>query len=190
MDESRKTQLFVELYTIALRTAYNNPWLQAPRVGSEKWKQLEAARKIVEEMKGEYGDYIRVQFAALKRVGAVPSPSHMVSTKAVDRYMIHQKMKNKYHHREYSIDGNEFVVHSTQKRYPVSQADASIYDDSEANYAHYISKEENLPKDIQKAWEAVEYAIAKLRYKDKTPTDALLRLRSRLQEINNGNTKR
>ena len=182
MDETRRTQLFVELYTIALRVACNNQWLKEPKQGSEKWKQLDAARKIVEEMNGEVGDYIRVQFSALKRVGAVPSPSHMVSKRAVDRYMIHQKMKNKYHYATYSVEGEEFVVHSTQRRYPMSQADAPLQQDSDANYAHYLAKEDKIPERTKEALEAVEYAIAKLRYKDKTPTDALLRLQRRLNE--------
>jgi len=182
MDNLRRTRIFVELYTTALKASTKNQWLSMPKEGGEKWKMLEAARATVDELGGDYADFIRVQFAALQKFGQVPSPSHLCSKNAIQRYTVFQKMKNKYHHKTYSVEGDEFVVHSTGKRYPISQADLPIQKDPTANYAQYLATTGELPVDRPEAILSVEYAIAKLKYKDKVPTDSMVRILRRLKE--------
>jgi hypothetical protein len=179
MNEAGRTKAFVDLYTTALKAATKNPWLQSPKEGSEKWQQLDAARELVDEMKGDYGDFIRVQFAALKTFRTVPSPKHLISEKAAQRYTIHQKLKNRYNFPSYHIDGKELVVVNTGRRYPLVQVDAPTRDDPEANYAHYIART-NESGDPKKDLEALEYALVKLRYKEKIPPEPLLR---KLREV-------
>lgn len=182
LSEDRRTEIFADLYTTALRAATKNPWLRPPKVGSEKWNQLEAARKMVEEMGGEYGDFIRVQFAAMQKFRTVPAPHHLCSKNAIQRYSIHQKMKNKYHHTAYSVEGDEFIVNCSGKRYPLKQVDAPVQDDPVANYAHVLAREGLLPENKIEGIIALEYAIAKLRYKDKVPTDSMIRMLKKCKE--------
>ena len=182
LSEQRKTELFVDLYITALRAAYKNQWLQPPKGDSEKWKQLEAARKIVDEMDGSYGDFIRCQFAAMRKFKLVPAPHHLSSRNAVQRYMVHQKMKNLHHYSTYSVEGDDLIVHATMKHYPLEQADLPTKEDPEANYAHHISNTDCASGDTTKDIESIEYAIAKLKYKDRIPTEALLRKLKQLKE--------
>jgi len=186
VDPKLKTKLFIDMYMVSLKLAAKNPWLKPPKEGSPKWEKLDTARKIVEEVGGEYRDFIRVQFTSMQRIGRFPSPGHMCNKHAIDRYIIHQKMKNKYHKKTYSIDGEDFIVHATSKRYPIKQADLPIQQDPVANFAQDMARSGVTPKDRGKALEDLEYAIAKLQYKDKVPTDSMLRMLNRLKEESNG----
>lgn len=182
MSEARKTDLFIEMYMAALRSATKNPYLQEPKMGSEKYNQLDAARKVVDEMEGDWGDFIRCQFAAMRRLKLIPSSHHMCSPKAIQRYIVHQKMKNRYHRKEYSLEGNYFTVHATGKQYEIKQVDLPTQEDPMANYAHHLANSDEMPPNGEYALECLEYAIAKLRYKDKIPTEALMRRLRQLKE--------
>jgi hypothetical protein len=177
IDEKRRTELFVQLYTDALRALTKNDFLQEPKEGSEKWLQLEAARKLVDDMGGEYGDYIMCQFEACQHVKVVCKPHHLCSTKAVERYLRFQKKKNKYHKQSYSVDGDYLIVQATNRTYPLSQVDLGVKDDPDANHAQYIVSNDLKidEKDRPKAIEEIEYLICKLRYKEKHPTEPMVR---------------
>lgn len=185
LSEDKKTEIFVDLYIAALRDLCNNKFIQPPKHGSERWQQLEAARKLVDEMQGEYGDFIRCQFNALSRIKVVPQPYHLSSTRAVERYLIYQKMKNKYYKQGYCIEGDKMIVYTTRREYPISQVNLPSVDDPDATYAFYIANNDTKLKDEDKqhAIETLEYTIAKLRYKNKVPTEPLLR---KLKELRVG----
>jgi hypothetical protein len=183
MEEKRRTELFVQLYTEALRVLVKNEYIQEPKEGSEKWLQLEAARKLVDDMKGDYGDYVRVQFQACQHVHVVCKPHHLCSTKAVERYLRFQRMKNRYNAPTYSVDGEYLIVNATNKRYPLSQVDLGTKDDPEANFASWCVSNDAAPTDIGKEIECLEYLLVKLQYKEKVPTEPMLRRLKLLREM-------
>jgi hypothetical protein len=184
--EENKTKWFVELYITALRKACNNIYLKPPKEKSKDWEILEGIRKEIDKIGGDYMDFINLQFSIFKRLGFPPKPKHLISQNAINRYKIHQKLKNRYHYKEYSVDGDYLLVHQTNKRYPISQVNLPSYSDPDANFAfaladegiHGMSKE-----DKEKVREVVIYTIIKLQYKGHRPTEKLLKL---YKEVQNG----
>jgi len=183
-----QTRIFVFLYMAALRSLIKKP-IKDPELDSPRWQELDKARRLVDEIGGDYADYIRVQFEAFRyaRLGAYPKPEHLSSAKAIERYKGWQRRSNKYNGRTYTMDGDNFIVNSTGKSYPISILSLSSAEDSVASYAinathrlNWIGIEEPI---IEEEYNAVEYLCAKLEYKRKEPTMTLLRTRDDLRKI-------
>lgn len=136
---------------------------------------------MVDEVQGEYGDFIRTQFSVLKKIKIVPAPYNMCTPKALERYAVFQKMKNKYIKPTYYVEGDYLTVASTGKRYELKQVDSPIHQDPDASYAQYISSMGIIPTDRTRAIEALEYAMSKLAYKDKVPTESMIRAIKRIK---------
>ncbi len=180
----QKTDYFIELYTTAKRVFYNIPFIKAPEFGSKDYLTLDEVRKKIDDLSGDYADFIRCQMYAFKVIHIFPKPHHLNTEKAFARYKRHQAMKRIYRTPIYTIDGDTFTVVLTWKSYPMSQVQASISNDSTANYATYTSRMrdlDNVPLEGT-LFDAVEYTLAKLDYLKKQPTESLLRLQSRLKK--------
>ena len=177
LSEERKTELFVQLFMEALKAATKNAFLQSPKVGSEKWLELEKARKLVDQMDGDMGDFIRCQFRALQHFKTIPQPHHLSSTKAVERYLIHQKMKRSYRREKYSIEGENVTVYATGKVYPIRQLDSSNEQDPDAAWAIHVTANNPklLPTEEDGAAEALEYLVVKYEYKGRTVPENVIR---------------
>lgn len=181
MNDHRKTQIFIDMYVSAKKAATQNPHFKAPKEGSKEWNYLDRARQMVDQVEGEYGDFIRTQFSVLAKIKVIPAPHNMCTPKALERYAIYKKMKNKYIAPAYTIEGEYFTVVATGRRYPLSQVDLPIHQDPDASFGQYVADMGVVPVDKDRAIIAIEYAMAKLAYKDKVPTEKLIRARKRLK---------
>ncbi len=165
-------EYFVDLYTSALQGFYNNPYLKPPKIGSERYNNLIKAREIVDQIEGEYSDFILYQFNVFKQFRTAPKPENLITEKAIRRYVGHQKLKNLYNTKEYFLNGDSFTVKKTRITYSFSQVLASASQDSVANYAYSIPKMETHEgvSDTQKDRIRISlaYLEAKLKY-HKTP---------------------
>ena len=183
--EEWKTQFFIDLYMYALRIAANNIFLKAPKEGSKRWIALNTARQLVDEMGGDYDDFIRLQFTIFKRLGFPPKPEQLITQNAINRYKIHQKLKNRVHYKEYSVDGDYFIVHKTNRRYPLSQVNLPSTSDPDANFAFALSEGEGIrhlsEKEQSEAKASVIYAVQKLCYKGRHIPERLLKLYEEVQ---------
>jgi hypothetical protein len=169
MNNEEKTRYFIDLYMIALRAFYNNDFLRPPTPTSERFSQLDRARIIVDEVGGEYGEYIRLQFETYKKFRTAPTPAHMISLNAIKRYRAWQKKYNKFNTKEYTTNGDSFVVSKTRKTYPMAQVLLPVSQDTDALTAFSILEVEDyegLPEATRDKYaEALYYLEAKLRYK-------------------------
>ena len=184
LTDEQRTEYFIELYMHALRAAYKNPFLRPPNPNSERWKNLDKARWIVDQLCGEYSDYILTQFRAFKKLKFAPKPEHLVTDKAIARFKMFQKMKNRYFYPEFALEGNELIVRATSKRYSLTQVELPATQDSLSNYALSLASNETLPnlseEGKQRAIEALEYTICKFLFKKKPLPKGI---KERLEEL-------
>ena len=188
------TRQFIELYMSALRNVVHKP-IPTPKIGSKRYLALERAREVVDSLRGDYADYIRVQFEAYRYMSAsaYPKPEHLYSVKAIQRYEGWRRLKNKYLEAGYTVDGDYLIVNSTYKTYPLLQVISDTSSDSVASFAQVACKqvlektpEELLrlpPESIKEMYEAVEYLFAKLAYKQKKATNTLMEGRRLISEL-------
>lgn len=171
LTDEQRTEYFIELYMHALRAVYKNPFLKCPRFKSERWKNLDKARWIVDQLCGEYSDYILTQFRAFKKLKFAPKPEHLITNAAIARFKIFQKMKNRYFYPEFALQGNELIVKANNQRYSLTQVELPATQDSLSNYAMSLASNETLPnfseEGKQRAIEALEYTICKFLFKKK-----------------------
>jgi len=135
---------FIRCYMEALRSASGQPHLRYPKKGSKRWDQLVRAKEIVDRVGGEYTDFIHVQFQAFRGMGFAPKPEHLITKKAVDRYLLHLGRK-KYHNADlYLLDGEDFMVKDTGKFYPTRQVRLPEGKDPTALHAKLFAKTDNI----------------------------------------------
>jgi hypothetical protein len=187
------TAYFIEFYMAALRAARGNKFLRSPKPDGERWKDLDKARQIVDDLEGDYSDYINVQFSAFRKLGFPPQPHQLLTDKAIMRYKTFQRMKNKFRTPDYKVDGNIFIVNETGKEYNISQANLGSSNDPIALYTFSLSSDPTQLDDLnvkglKEAFEGVAYTICKLKYKSKMVGDRLLRLYKDLKERTQGGT--
>jgi hypothetical protein len=166
--EKERTQYFIQLYIFQLRIFYKNNFLREPNPISERYTQLDKARQIVDDLGGEYSDYITFQFKAFRNIRIAPQPYHLISAGAVKRYAAHQRLANIYNTEEYSVRGDYFIVSKTRKGYPLSQILLPVSQDTIALRAYdllALSSREDL--------DSFYYLEAKLKYKGAIIPDKL-----------------
>lgn len=170
------TELFIALYTAGKCIYYNNDWVAEPKRGSNDYEFLDKARKIVDELGGNYAEFLQCQFKAFKYYRRFPLPAMLSTGKAIKRYKAYLSRRRKETTPLYSIDGDGFVVSRTQLLYPLSQARSSLREDPVATYASYLYQ--NVPAlpttDRKEAVNALEYYLAKLASKGKQPPNGLI----------------
>jgi len=154
-------------YLSKVRGIKKNPWLQIKKEDEPLFDDL---AKILDAKQMDYMDYIAFHFDNPDKF--MPAGKYICSTRAVQRYEIHQKMKNKYVNDDYSIDGEDFYVNKTFKKYELKQVKDGTAQDPDAHFALTMSSSGN-PENSE-LWEAAEYALCKFLYKDKTPPTELM----------------
>lgn len=182
MTEKEKTNYFIELYIVALRAYCNNWFLKEPNPNSERYKQLDMARKIVDELRGEYADYINLQFQIFRKLKIAPKPHHLISIGAVRRYKSHQKKYNIYDMEDYTTNGDFLTIKKTRKIYSISQILLPTNQDTLALHAYNLSKMEtweDLSKD-EKNRDAIIYLIIKLKYKEAIIPESIKEIAKKL----------
>ncbi len=159
---------------------YNNEYLRPPKVGSERYNNLIKAREIVDQIEGEYSDYILFQFKVYKSFKTAPKPENLITEKAVRRYAGHQRLKNLYNTKEYFLNGDIFTVRRTRKTYPFEQVMLSTSQDAVANYAYLVLEmkiDESLSEEkLNRIKDALAYLEAKLIYKRSPIPDSIKKL--------------
>ena len=180
------------MYMSALKAVCKNPFLKSPAVGSKKYEQLDQARQVVDDLGGDYSDYIHVQFQAFRGMKGIsaPKPEHLISKGAIERYKVFQMRKNRYTKEAYSIDGDVFIVTATGKRYPFWRVELSSNEDMDSIRVLLLVQSSSYKKmnreELIKALEDIEYFLAKLKYKGKMPTNSLIEARDEIKELVKG----
>ena len=185
--EINADEYFIDLYMMALRGFYKNNFLKYPKVGSDRYNNLVKARKIVDDMNGEYSDFIQFQFMVYSKFRIVPKPESLITEKSIRRYIAHQKLKNIYNTKEYFLKGDNFIVKKTNILYPFSQILSSTSQDSLASYAYSVSKMET-DKEISEAQKdrirvSLSYLEAKLKYHRAVIPESIQELINKFTEV-------
>lgn len=184
MTEEEKTQYFIDLYMAALRGFYHNDFLKDPNPISDRYKQLEQARRIVDDLGGEYAEYINVQFAAFRRFRTAPKPPHLILEGAIKRYKAYQRKNNIFYTKEYRTYGDYLEVSKTRKVYPLSQVLLPVSQDTTALMAYSLVKDKIKEgvRITEGNGESIYYLEAKLKYKGVEVPDAIKEILSLLKE--------
>src|SRR4030067_1199552 len=154
-----------KLYMFALRKVRGNELLKAKASDGQDFKLL---KDILEMRDINPLDYIQYHFRDIARF--VPSAKYITSSKAIESFLVHQKLKNKYLTDDYAIDGENFYVNKTYKNYPLSQVKMGAVQDLASNHALYLAEkysEEGYVDVDKNLWEEVEYTYCKFKYKNK-----------------------
>ena len=172
-----KTDRFIGLWLAAKKLFFKNQWLQPPKPGSRDYEKLDKARKVADELGGNYPEYIQVQVDAFRYYHKFPLPSMVGTDRAIKRYKSFLLRHRKSYTSLYTLDGDTFIVANTGVSYPMAQVESTLSEDSVASYASHISN--SLPEikegNREKVVRALEYYFAKLAYKKKIPPDTLFR---------------
>jgi hypothetical protein len=175
---------FIELYIECKRLFYDNKYLKPPKVGSNEYNCLVKASQVVDEMHGEYSDFILTQARAFGYYHKFPEPYQLVSDQARQRYHIHQSRKNRYNYEYYSVDGDYITIKPTGKTYSVNKISKRVEDDDDASFimniidrciphdnkyddliwyivVKYMYRQKRLPQEIETLWTRVRYKNVK-----------------------------
>jgi len=167
MTDEEKTQFFIDLYMTALRAFYNNEFLKEPNPTSERYKQLDKARQIVDANGGEYSEFINLQFQAFRKMKIAPKPHHLISEGAIKRYQSYQMKHNSYNTKEYTTHGDYLTVKKSRITYPISQILLPVSQDTTALHAYNIPTSDAgiFVDGTEEDRDALYYLEAKLKYK-------------------------
>ena len=180
MIEKEKNNYFIDLYMSALRGFYSNQYLQSPKENSKRHSDLIKAREMVDQLEGDYVDFILFQFRVYKKFRAAPKPENLITESSIGRYITHQKLKNIYNTEVYFLNGDSFVVKKTNKTYPFTRILLPTNQDSLASFAYSVSPEkinQLLSEDTRdRIRESLAYLEAKLIYKKVPIPNSILDL--------------
>lgn len=165
-------------YLIAIRKLTKNDWIQ---ISKKDMPLIEDLAKNLDLKQMEAQDYIAYHFGYAKGYMSI---KYLASPDAIRRFEVHQKMKGRYNTKEYSIDGEDFYVNSTYKRYKLDQVKSGSAQDMDANYALTMCEENyKVSNDL---WEAAEYTYCKFLYKGKTPPIKLIKMLEECRNVHDG----
>jgi hypothetical protein len=167
LSEGEKTQYFIDLYMAAFRGFYNMEFMSPPNTNSDRYKQLDEARKLVDKIHGEYEDFILFQFQVFKKMKLAPKPHHLVSQNSIKRYELHQKKCNIYNTEVYSAHGDTFIVKKSWRTYPFSKVLLPTSQDMDAMHAYSLSESKtwSVLQATADDTDALYYLEAKLAYR-------------------------
>lgn len=164
-----------EIYEGILQASTKIEWVRTKADEISFFKDL---AKIINLLEADPYDYI--SFFVDKKSHYLPKPSFLVSQVSVDRFRIHQKMKNLYVKDLYSLQGDTMMVNRTFKKYSLHQVGLPLQQDSDAEWAMQMSEDwlvPSKPEQMKDLKEAVEYLVCKLKHKEKPVPTKLLEFR-------------
>jgi hypothetical protein len=174
------TKRFIMLYMVAKRAWYKQKYMRAPKWGTADYTLLEYAARIVDDIDGDYADFINATIDACKMIPMFPTPQHLVSDGAIKRYAKRKAaMSCPY---VISREGKFFVM-STGRSYVLIQAMQPVDEDGLAYQTLVRASGQKVPKDPKeraRLVEDVEYVLAKFKLLGKSPTYSLLRFKEKL----------
>jgi len=133
MTDDEKDQYFIDLWMAAIRGVYKNEYLRPPKVDSTGYRHLLKARKICDDMGGDYSDYIKCHLLALQHVNVKPQPFHLATDNAKKRFHRYQIKYNKWIRPLYRCDGESFIVVETNLIYPMEEVERATSLDERAH---------------------------------------------------------
>jgi hypothetical protein len=134
MTDEEKDQYFTDLWMGAIRSIYKNEFLRPPKSGSAGNKHLLKARRICDEMGGDYSDYIKCHLLALQYVNVKPQPFHLATDNAKKRFHRYQIKYNKWIRPLFRVDGESFIVTETNKIYQTREVELASSVDPRAHH--------------------------------------------------------
>lgn len=169
MKDEEKTRKFAELYT-SFKSKLVGHGFRLPKPGSKYWNELDAARKMVDKMGGNYGEFLLNEFKTYefhsrgRRRRFYPAAKWLTLPATRARY--EKFLKNRRSTGlNYSTRGPMFIVRKTGREYRIEQARSEVRLDEVANRIYSIAIG-NTQVDIDhKLWEDCCYLIAKMDYR-------------------------
>ncbi len=167
--DAAKDRAFTELYTQYKEKLVGHQF-KFPRLGSEYHRALIAARQMVDELGGDYNEFLRNEFKIYeyhsrgRKRKLYPAAKWLTLPATRERYVALLK-RRRFDGLSYKVGGGWFTVKKTRRRYPIEQARADIRHDNTANYVYKIAFEQKSLKVKRRLWESCCYLLAKQEYR-------------------------
>lgn len=169
--DAAKDRAFVELYTQYKEKLVGHQF-KFPRLGSEYHRALIAARQMVDELDGDYNEFLRNEFKIYefhsrgRKRRLYPAAKWLTLPATRKRYEALLK-RRRFDGFSYKVGGGWFTVKKTKRRYPIEQARAEVRQDMDASYVYKVAYEQKNPKVRRRLWESCCYLIAKQEYRSE-----------------------
>lgn len=175
-------EYFIELYMSLKRSTLKNQFIKLPK-DLEKFTRdiAEVVDKII-ELHADSADFLKFMFKYYSPMRIVPSPRHLLASKAIMRYQYHQSLKNIYVYDNYSIDGDDFFIHETFEIVSYRN-DIMIPVDKDLRLKGiiFVSQQKNYNL-TDKDKRDIIYAIIKLQFLEKPVPEELFKLKEKITE--------
>lgn len=171
-SEDEKNELFAELYTRFKETLVGHKF-RLPKKDGDYWKELVKARKMIDEMGGNYGEFLTQEFRTYefhsrgRRRRLYPAAKWLTLPVTRARYAKFLNYR-KSDGLSYSTGGGWFTVRKTGKRYPIEVARCEVRQDEVASEIYSMAMEGAEVHAKYNLWRDCCYLIAKMEYRGET----------------------
>lgn len=172
-------EYFIELYMSWKRSIIKNQFIKLPKNRVKFTRDIAEVVDKITELHASPVDFLKFMFRYYSPMRIVPSPRHLLASKAIIRYRYHQSLKNIYIYDNYSIDGDDFFIYETFEMVSYKN-DIMIPVDKDLRLKGiiFISQQKDYSL-TDKDKKDVIYAIIKLQFLGKPIPEELFKLKER-----------
>lgn len=173
---------FTNLYLAEKRNLLKNPYLSLSHKAKDT---LPEVVDTINLLHADPIDFLKFMVRYFAPARLFPQPSQMLSEKALNKYKYHQALKNIYVYDEYSVNGDNFLIHETMETVSYKKdIMCPVSKDPRLKYIMFLLLEGKLnsmenDKLIYKYTDLV-YSIIKLKFLEKPIPQELLLAKERI----------
>lgn len=167
--DAAKDRAFTELYTKFKERLVGHQF-KLPSIGSEYHRALIDARQMVDELGGDYNEFLRNEFKIYefhsrgRKRKIYPAAKWLTLPATRTRYVALLK-RRRFDAITYKVGSGWFIVKKTNRRYPIEQARCEVRHDMTAGYVYKMGFDNKRVKVKRNLWESCCYLLAKQEYR-------------------------
>lgn len=175
-------EYLAELYMSLKRSILKNKFIRLPKNIDKFTQDISEVVDKIQALHADPIDFIKFMFRYFSPMRIIPSPRHLLSDKAVMKYRYHQALKNRYIYDDYTVDGDELLIHETLETVSYRNEIMLPPDkDLRLRTAIFLSTQKDYILS-EKDKRDVVYAIAKLKFVGKPVPYELIKLKERITD--------
>lgn len=186
VDVMIEIDYFIDLYINLKRNVLKNRFIKIPKDADKFIQDMTEVKEKIDALHADPIGYLQFMVKYYSPMRIFPSPRHLLSEKAVNKFRYHQALSNKFVYDYISFDKDNVFIHESMENVSYkNDISIPIDQDIRLKFAIHLSKQHGERVYTLKERNDIIYAISKLKYLEKPIPDELKQLKEAIDANSN-----